>query len=816
MRGRRAIGLLLVAWLLVLGGRVVRAQDPGLVSIPVDFEINGRVCGQVVLRARADLSEPAVQCATLKSAVGDRLTSAIRELIAGLPDGFVPLDEIRARGLDASLDVERLVIVLKAAEGARERPPSHGTFTMGAQNELHPSQRLPEAAVSAFMNIRLQQTLQADGDAVGRDRPFTADVQSVLNIRGWALSANTLYSTRPSVARSHWSLGDLSLVHDIPERALRWTIGDLSAPIGSLQAGTRMGGVSLSREFTIQPYENFQPTGTAAFQLQEPATVEVFLNGVRMRTLKLEPGSYTMEDFNLAAGANDLVLHITSSSGRFEEINLTQFTARTLLRAGVSEFSYAAGFPMAASEEEAFALGSAPWLRKFYQRDPVFSGFFRRGFTDAFTGELDVQGASYWQRVGAGLDLASAAGAFELHGALNAHEAAKSALSFSAAWERGFHHASLRLSTAYADAQFVQTAPELTVPSRLAWNHAVTVSAPLPRGVDWTASAYYQTLRSAPAAWGGVTRLSRRFGPFIGSLSLQARTSGGRTETTGFVTITWMQPPEWSVRTVLGAGDSALNPGFSTEASYTRRDGSRFYFADAAVESDQEGDHYRGGLRYQDNLLQAELVHRQVYGSVFGQQERSAETVATLEFALASADGAWGVTRHVDDGFAVVTTHRRWRDVTLGIDPVFSGYDHLVKPPMCSAVLGQLHAYRESTSFIQTVDSDQVLDNSDYIFFPSYRRGTRVVIGSDAVYTVRGTLLASDGSVAGYRAIVLSREGVPEVSAFTNIAGRFVAGPLVPGTWRIRCVDSNEWAEIEVSGEATFIRLDMVRLRAPG
>ena len=789
------------------------AEDPGVVTIPVDFEVNGRSAGQVVVRAQPDLTGAAIQGRSLKSAIGDRLTPTATEGIAELSDDFMLIEDLRARGIDLVLDLERLVVVLTAGERVRATEPTRGSFRMGALNELRPDLRLPEATVSGFTNIRVQKTLQADAGRGAAPTPLTADMQHVLNVRGWALAVDTLVSSERNRRGSSWSVGDVVLTHDVPARALRWKIGDFSTPVGMFQSGARMGGISLSREFTIQPYENFQPTGTAAFELHEPATVEVYLNGMRMRTLKLEAGTFNIEDFNLAAGANELELHITSASGRFERINLTQFTARTLLRRGVSEFALSAGFPTAADQAGAYSLGDEPWLDKHYDRDAMATGFLRHGISGTLTGELNLQGTAYWQRASTGFDLASRVGTFELYGSVHRHRVAGSAGSFSAAWENGVGPASIRLSSAYTGAGFTQTTPSPGFPARLAWSHAATVSSPLPGGFDATASAFYQTARGSGPTWGCVARGSRRFGSWSVSLALQSRRTSGRTDTGGFVTISWMQQPSWSVRSVVGAGAAAVNPGSSTEVSYTRRDGSRFFFADAGVESDDEGEHYRGGVRFQDNHLLAEIAHRQAYGSVFGQEQRTSETVGTLETAIAFADGAWGWTRRVDDGFAIVTMHPRWHDVDLGIDAAFGGFDYTVRPPLRSAVLSHLRAYRESTSFIQTIGSDRVLDQSDYVVFPTYRRGTRVVIGSDAIYTVRGTLLGTDGKAIAYGAITLSSPGAPEISAFTNIAGRFVAGPLTPGRWRVSVSGSRAWAEFLVDGEATFVRLETLALQ---
>jgi outer membrane usher protein len=92
----------------------------------------------------------------------------------------------------------------------------------------------------------------------------------------------------------------------------RFAIGDISTPIKDPQRGFQLWGASIVKDFDIQPYRTFTPTSSASFQLDESATVQMSMNGRSVKSLKLEPGLYDIEQFKLAAGLNTMELEIVT------------------------------------------------------------------------------------------------------------------------------------------------------------------------------------------------------------------------------------------------------------------------------------------------------------------------------------------------------------------------------------------------------------------------------------------------------------------------------------------------------------------------
>ncbi|MCX8107715.1 MAG: fimbrial biogenesis outer membrane usher protein, partial [Verrucomicrobiae bacterium] len=86
-----------------------------------------------------------------------------------------------------------------------------------------------------------------------------------------------------------------------------------------------VAGLSIHRENRLQPYLITTPMGHSSFFLKD-STVDVIVNGHRIRTLQLKAGPHEIGDFPLSRGANDVVLRITDKFGHVEYSRATFFT----------------------------------------------------------------------------------------------------------------------------------------------------------------------------------------------------------------------------------------------------------------------------------------------------------------------------------------------------------------------------------------------------------------------------------------------------------------------------------------------------------
>ena len=71
--------------------------------------------------------------------------------------------------------------------------------------------------------------------------------------------------------------------------------------------------------------------------------VDIYVNGFRTQTLRLNPGRYDLENLPLNDGENEVRLEINYASGETEIITYSQFYNAKLLLAGLSDFGISAG-----------------------------------------------------------------------------------------------------------------------------------------------------------------------------------------------------------------------------------------------------------------------------------------------------------------------------------------------------------------------------------------------------------------------------------------------------------------------------------------
>ncbi len=135
-----------------------------------------------------------------------------------------------------------------------------------------------------------------------------------------------------------------NMIHKSRLNLDRAVLGDLYATSGHLGSTVNMGGISFSRNFGIDPYFIKQPmvdyTGFATL----PSEIRVSMDGAQIRSEKLGPGPFDLRNILSFNGVHDLEITVRDAFGREETVRYPFYSADTLLRRGLHEFSYNAGF----------------------------------------------------------------------------------------------------------------------------------------------------------------------------------------------------------------------------------------------------------------------------------------------------------------------------------------------------------------------------------------------------------------------------------------------------------------------------------------
>ena len=170
------------------------------------------------------------------------------------------------------------------------------------------------------------------------------------------------------------------LVHDNYQCGLRYSLGDIRPSVSSFQTPPNLLGFSLERNYReINPFRNLSPSGRSSFTLDRPARVSFEVNGVIVETRHLQAGDYSIDDFPLASGANDVKILLDDGTSRQEIANFSNYVDIELLNPGITNFGITTGVQR--------EIGTGRVRR--YNDELAVLGFYERGINQKLT--LGVQ-----------------------------------------------------------------------------------------------------------------------------------------------------------------------------------------------------------------------------------------------------------------------------------------------------------------------------------------------------------------------------------------------------------------------------------------
>ncbi len=184
---------------------------------------------------------------------------------------------------------------------------------------------------------------------------------------------------------------DTTLMITDEEDATTWTAGDVISDALSWSSSVRMGGISYGRDFSLRPDLVTWPLPEFSGEAAVPTSVDLFVNGYRAGSTRLQPGPFTLTNLPYINGAGDAVLVTTDALGRQVSTTMPFYVTSDLLRQGLSDGAMTLGSLRRNYGIENFDYGPA-----------AGSGSYRYGLTDWLTLEGHVEGAEKLALGGAG------------------------------------------------------------------------------------------------------------------------------------------------------------------------------------------------------------------------------------------------------------------------------------------------------------------------------------------------------------------------------------------------------------------------------
>src|SRR6185437_13465618 len=219
------------------------------------------------------------------------------------PQGVIPASALIAQGMQVHLDEQTLDLNLSIPPKIR-KPGEFNIVGLTQTGEKIIGPAPFSGYVNALVGDSYSYPSQNNPTNPGQGRlPFTSALQSVTNVEGWALGSGADYTESQA---SPWRREDTNLVHDDVDDMLRTELGDQVIQTQGFQSAIPLGGVSVVRNFAIQPYRTTRPINRTSIFLNRPSTVEVYVNGGFVTRLQLPAGPVDLSNYPLVSGSNDL------------------------------------------------------------------------------------------------------------------------------------------------------------------------------------------------------------------------------------------------------------------------------------------------------------------------------------------------------------------------------------------------------------------------------------------------------------------------------------------------------------------------------
>ena len=222
---------------------------------------------------------------------------------------------------------------------------------------------------SAFFNYAISSSHNYAG--TGNSLDFSAEA-------GWRLGDYLLMSNGNTAADASGKRKFVRLMssatYDDRENLRRTVAGDFFSPSREFSNGQNLGGISVSKLYGLDPYLTRSPSQNITGSVATPSTVEVYLDGQRIRSETLKPGEFQLNDLLAYGGARDVQVVLRDAFGRVQQFSYSFYFSDQPLRQGLQEYSYNLG-----------AIRRDYGLQSNHYGPMAFSMFHRYGLSEALT-----------------------------------------------------------------------------------------------------------------------------------------------------------------------------------------------------------------------------------------------------------------------------------------------------------------------------------------------------------------------------------------------------------------------------------------------
>lgn len=632
---------------------------------------------------------------------------------------------------------------------------------------------LQPASFGGAINYRLEQSWSNNPD---EDNFFNGQFDSFINVNTLVFENQSFYQSNID---QKFYRGDARVVKDFERHQIRVQAGDVQPQIQGFMVGRPVGGINISRNFSLNPYRLPYPTGSQDFVLQSRSLVKYFVNGTMIKSEYLPAGNYTAKDIPLNNGLNTIVIEATDDLGIKKVFIFRSAASINLLNEGESRFDLSYGTPILDQN-----------FRREYRHEDgnLLSGFFQYGFNAGFSTSVYGQDQKEFSLLGTEAIKATAIGNFGFgyaHSDIGplSGDAQSINYQFVGSGVKWFHSHSLGLRFEHRDETFRASTADAA--SSVQNQYAINYALPIAGFLSVSVGGNYGDVRN--------NNLNDRYG-FDSTLNLRILDRHNLSLFVGrnrdenkiwndvaylFLTITFPDSNDF-VSTYYDQQQK------NTKVTYIHDNQNRLYKpkAQAIVENNESGQ-----VGETDILLPTPIAdfggrlnatHDLVDDRVYGRG--SVRMNSALVFARDSGEWGFGVSRPVPSSFVLFQPEKRLSDQKIALKST-SPYTEAQTGLFGEITFANLlpYQYREIQLDPTLMDEGRTLKKEKYVLYPTYRSAHLVRLEDKGSVMLRGFLHNAEG-----KPWALQVGHVGDKSFFTNRDGEFFIEGIEAGRHLIK------------------------------
>ena len=231
-----------------------------------------------------------------------------------------------------------------------------------------------------------------------------------------------LGTTVSAVSDRPLTRGLTSATFDQRDDLRRIVVGDAFANSGLLGGGALLGGVTVSKEYSVDPYFVRYPTFSLSGAITTPSIAEVYVNDRLVGTEQLAPGQFALSQLPITTGRNDARVVIRDAFGGVRELSASYYLTTTVLARGLQEYQYGLGVERSGFGVDSWSYGG-----------PALVARHRVGLTDSVTLGGRFEATGKLASGGPTLNVRTPFGEFQAAGAMSGAKAGEGSVGRAAA-----------------------------------------------------------------------------------------------------------------------------------------------------------------------------------------------------------------------------------------------------------------------------------------------------------------------------------------------------------------------------------------------